>query len=242
MLLLRYFSLYCIFPLDFWTQELDFLLMFISFHLAEINPLISLLSSLWMMLSIKHISHSFHLYFITCQLLLIEIFVLFLYASQGSLLVNLLIHGTLSSSVCTWLLLYFMFTFCCCYSPLYHISNTIYSPYILPHHIGTALESKQTNKRIKSSTMLTFPCETGISLHLFIFIHPFNEYCFSAFHDSNSSLKAEIILDKNFFVSFNKILVFFYKYFLHLVRSLSMYFKFCHCNERRKIFHYIFLN
>lgn len=181
MLLLRYFSLYCIFPLDFWTQELDFLLMFISFHLAEINPLISLLSSLWMMLSIKHISHSFHLYFITCQLLLIEIFVLFLYASQGSLLVNLLVHGTLSSSVCTWLLLYFMFTFCCCYSPLYHISNTIYSPYILPHHIGTALESKQTNKRIESSTMLTFPCETGISLHLFIFIHPFNEYCFSAF-------------------------------------------------------------
>lgn len=169
---------------------------------------------------------------------------LFLFASQCSLLLNLLAHGTLSSSVCTWPLFYFMFTFCCCYPPLYHISNPIYSPYILPHSIGTALESEKTNKQKNQGLYnVNFPIyETGTYLHLFRFIHPFNEYCFSAFHDSNSSLKAEIILDKSFFVTFNRILIFFYKYFLYFVRSLSMYFKFSHCNERCKIFYYIFLN
>lgn len=116
-----------------------------------------------------------------------------------------------------------------------------FSPYSFPHHTGTALKRLKKKKKKRKNWGLysvNFPIyENGISLHLFSFV----EYFSSAYHVSNSSLKALIILDKSFFVSFSRILIFFYKYFLHFVMSLSIHFKFCCYNERHKIFHYFFL-
>lgn len=93
----------------------------------------------------------------------------------------------------------FHFYFCCRCSPLYHISNPISSPYSFPRRIGTALKKKKRELRALQSY---FPInENGITLYLFRFIHSFNECFFSAYHVSNSSLKAVILADKSFFVS-----------------------------------------
>lgn len=109
-----------------------------------------------------------------------------------------------------------------------------------PHHIGTALKSKKRKRRrrrrrsrrrgrgkrrrmrrrrIDSSTVLTVPSMKMASLHLFTFIQWIFLQCLPCF---KLSLKTVVLLDKSFFVSFNIILILFYKYFLHFVRSLSI--------------------
>lgn len=85
------------------------------------------------------------------------------------------------------------------FSLIPHFQSHFFSLQLPPPYWDCTEKKKKRELRALQSY---FPInENGITLYLFRFIHSFNEYFFSAYHVSNSSLKAVILADKSFFVS-----------------------------------------